>query len=204
MSAGIPEEQTIKTRSTPERWPLRILTAVRCMLRQACSPQASRLSSATPDNRDAHKWRRARQKRRTLERDGGPGYTSDEFQDLCRQYGERCLCCGRRLPLVADHIVPLSEGGEHSIDNIQPLCRTCNSRKHTLTVDFREEENRFRFFVGKAGKRRHFLRPGQMRTLCGLSAYRQTGFSEVSGKLPLCRKCVEALHDELKRCMLSG
>ncbi|MEU2264975.1 HNH endonuclease [Streptomyces olindensis] len=45
-------------------------------------------------------------------------------------YGGYCLCCLRNnLPLEADHVIPLSLGGYHQIDNIQPLCRCCNASK---------------------------------------------------------------------------
>lgn len=32
-------------------------------------------------------------------------------------------------PLTADHIIPLSGGGRSEPENIQVLCRRCNSRK---------------------------------------------------------------------------
>lgn len=204
MSGMEPREQVSKpdaqTRKTPDRWSLRLLTTVQRTLKQVNSTQAPRASSTTSSHCNLRaKWQQAGQRRRALEHEGGPGFTNKNFEGLCKQYGERCLCCGRKLPLVADHVVPLSKGGKHSIDNIQPLCRECNSRKHTLTVDFRKEENRFSFFVGKASKRRHFLRPGQLRTLCGLQAYEPIGFSEIIDELSLCRKCVWSLRGELER-----
>lgn len=41
----------------------------------------------------------------------------------------RCVRCETHLDLCADHIVPESKGGETSIDNLQTLCRSCNSSK---------------------------------------------------------------------------
>lgn len=145
------------------------------------------------------KWQRAGQRRRMLERERGPGFTDTDFEDLCGRYGERCLCCGGRLDLTADHVVPLSEGGTHSIGNIQPLCRACNSQKHTLTIDFRKAESRFNFFVSKSGSKRHIVSSGRTRTLCGLRIDEPVEFSEISGELPLCRKCKWSLRGELER-----
>ena len=70
----------------------------------------------------------------------GGSFTSREWKKLCKHYHHTCLCCGRHEPeikLTADHVVPLSKGGTNSIDNIQPLCQSCNSSKHRKTIDYR-------------------------------------------------------------------
>lgn len=54
-------------------------------------------------------------------------------------YGEQCLCCGDDDNITIDHVIPVSKGGENSIDNLQPLCRSCNSRKGTNKNDYRKE-----------------------------------------------------------------
>src|SRR5581483_70219 len=42
----------------------------------------------------------------------------------------KCVECGRTdLPLVKDHIHPVSRGGCDCIYNLQPLCSPCNSAK---------------------------------------------------------------------------
>lgn len=41
----------------------------------------------------------------------------------------KCCHCGSRDALSIDHIVPVSRGGSDDEDNLQTLCRPCNSRK---------------------------------------------------------------------------
>ena len=41
----------------------------------------------------------------------------------------QCGASGAQARLVPDHIIPLCQGGETSVDNIRALCWRCNSRK---------------------------------------------------------------------------
>lgn len=67
-------------------------------------------------------------------------FSDDDWEDLLSSTGNKCLCCGisfdEALPTV-DHVTPLSRGGTNKIDNIQPLCKRCNSRKHQKYIDYR-------------------------------------------------------------------
>ena len=75
--------------------------------------------------------------RKTRKSSAGGAYTSTQWIALCNKYHNRCLCCGRRRKLTADHVVPVSKGGSSNISNIQPLCGPCNSSKGTKSTDFR-------------------------------------------------------------------
>lgn len=68
---------------------------------------------------------------------GGPHFTATQWRELVEACGGRCLRCGSRGDLTVDHIVPLSLGGSNTIDNVQPLCRTCNGIKGCETTDYR-------------------------------------------------------------------
>lgn len=49
-----------------------------------------------------------------------------------------CLSCGMVGPVTIDHIIPLSLGGTNTVDNIQPLCNRCNSKKgNRSTKDYK-------------------------------------------------------------------
>lgn len=68
--------------------------------------------------------------------------TGQEWIEVKNYYGNKCLSCGRSdISIAMDHIVPLSIGGTNTKDNVQPLCKSCNSRKGTKTIDYRQGEN---------------------------------------------------------------
>jgi len=47
----------------------------------------------------------------------------------------RCAYCARAdVAMTQDHVLPLSQGGSHSWDNVVPACRSCNSRKRTRSL----------------------------------------------------------------------
>lgn len=93
-------------------------------------------------------WRRANRaicnalfQRRRARLKGAPGsHTASEWQALRDWFGGVCLRCGSQDDLTADHVMPLVKGGSNSIDNLQPLCRSCNSTKHDKSVDYRNPD----------------------------------------------------------------
>ncbi|MBL7052075.1 MAG: HNH endonuclease [Nanoarchaeota archaeon] len=79
----------------------------------------------------------ARRRARKINAEGS--HTFGEWELLKKQYGYRCPCCRKSEPeikLTEDHIVPLIRGGSDYIENIQPLCGSCNCKKHTKIIKF--------------------------------------------------------------------
>lgn len=51
------------------------------------------------------------------------------FATLSNRYGHLCAQCGSTFELQIDHIRPIARGGSNDLNNLQLLCRSCNSRK---------------------------------------------------------------------------
>jgi 5-methylcytosine-specific restriction endonuclease McrA len=61
----------------------------------------------------------------------GGGWSIEEERQLILDYDHRCAYCGKKMKkIVIDHVIPLSRGGSHSINNIVPACNPCNGSKH--------------------------------------------------------------------------
>jgi len=76
--------------------------------------------------------RRIRRKIR-LKQNGG-FHSIGEWETLKAQYNWTCPNCSKKEPdikLTKDHIISVFNGGSDNIENIQPLCKSCNSKKST-------------------------------------------------------------------------
>jgi len=102
--------------------------------------RAAEMSAACQRSR-LHRRVEQRLEREQVRLRAGTAAGQAEWAGLKAQYGNRCLCCGGReadgVALTADHIVPLSRGGEDERSNLQPLCRPCNSAKGRQRWDYR-------------------------------------------------------------------
>lgn len=99
-------------------------------MRRAC-----RVWSGTSKGRANSVVQSNRRRARLVNSEGS--FTASQWSTLKRRYRHRCLCCGKRRKLTPDHVVPLVLGGDNRIENIQPLCGPCNSKKGGHTVDYR-------------------------------------------------------------------
>ena len=82
----------------------------------------------------------ATNRRRALKYASESTHTEDEWKKLKAFYNFTCLRCGKQEPeikLTRDHVIPLTQGGSDSIDNVQPLCARCNSKKNNKHIDYR-------------------------------------------------------------------
>ena len=92
------------------------------------------------DNKEYVSWLKNKRNRiiKRLKVDG-LSHTYGEWELLKKQYGYICPCCRKSEPeinLTEDHIIPLSKGGSDLIENIQPLCLSCNIKKHTKIIKY--------------------------------------------------------------------
>lgn len=63
-------------------------------------------------------------------------FTTHDWIATCKAHGDRCAGCGKAQhyeALTMDHKVSMGHGGQNTIDNIQPLCASCNTSKSNRT-----------------------------------------------------------------------
>jgi 5-methylcytosine-specific restriction endonuclease McrA len=106
--------------------------------RKFCSQKCkNKIVKQRPEVKEANKARR--QKRKAIQRGAKAGATFT-YKQVFERDGWRCQLCSKVTPErkrgtishnapEVDHIIPLSKGGEHSLNNAQTLCRACNGWK---------------------------------------------------------------------------
>lgn len=109
------------------------------------NPEKHKQYEVTRSSKDERKQyqRKMGARRKQMERDAKKSatHTNVEWMKLCAKYEFKCLKCGRDdVDLTKDHIVPYTDGGTDALDNVQPLCASCNSSKGSRTIDYRPKE----------------------------------------------------------------
>lgn len=92
------------------------------------------------NNRESRKMTEARRRARKL----GLAYEKFTDVDVLSKWGDNCHICGAVVDLDAprrcgwkgwelglhlDHVIPLSGGGTHTLENVKPAHGICNTRK---------------------------------------------------------------------------
>ena len=94
---------------------------------------------------NALKRRIISERRRSLENSVLSNLTEKEWEDTLEYFNHSCAYCGITQDehlkkfnerLHQEHIVPLTDGGTYTKDNIIPSCRKCNSTKGRQNFDY--------------------------------------------------------------------
>lgn len=104
----------------------------RTMAWQRANPEKARAKALrygqSPDGRIVKLMARHRYLQRQV---GAPGrgVSAEQFAQLIASQGWRCTYCAQLKKLELDHVVPLSRGGAHDIENAVGACKRCNCSK---------------------------------------------------------------------------
>ena len=78
------------------------------------------------------------QHRRRIRKQQGEVFTvlERDLRRMLHRYGYACYYCGGKEEMTVDHVIPVSRGelSRHSIGNLLPACKSCNSSKSDRTI----------------------------------------------------------------------
>ena len=128
-----------KSREFTRRWRAKNTEKVQEQTRRwsAKNPDRKRENNRRSYAKHPEKQQESNHRRRARKRKTIGSFTVMQFKALCQHFKHHCLKCGRPRKLTPDHVIPLSWVGKveyrdvalNDIDNIQPLCKPCNSGK---------------------------------------------------------------------------
>lgn len=89
-------------------------------------------------------------KRKALKKKLPNTLSAEQWEMIKNDFNNKCAYCGQALPLAQEHFIPLSKGGEFTINNIIPACVSCNSSK--WNNDFFEWYPKYKYYSKKREK----------------------------------------------------
>lgn len=94
-----------------------------------------------PRTEDQDRFNVYNQNNRSAKMGAKGSFTYEEWVLLRQHFGNVCGRCKVALERpVIDHVIPLSRGGTNYIENIQTLCKNCNTGKGARSADYRDPE----------------------------------------------------------------
>jgi len=61
--------------------------------------------------------------------------THAQWKERLAEFDYHCAYCWTsNVVLTQDHLVPISKGGHHTLDNVVPACVSCNARKNNRSM----------------------------------------------------------------------
>lgn len=61
--------------------------------------------------------------------------SKEEWKEILVKFDNSCAYCGSQFELTKDHVLPISKGGKHEVNNLIPACHSCNSSKNDTLLD---------------------------------------------------------------------
>jgi len=93
------------------------------------------LNSCIYRSENKAKYRNYVKNYKLLKRTNGTGVSVEQWEEILVKFNRRCAYCGvtaegtKQKYLTQEHIIAISNGGEHSPYNVVPACQSCNSSK---------------------------------------------------------------------------
>jgi len=92
-------------------------------------PWLKKLRFALNERRDERRVRAAKKSLLKKRRIKFASEQAEKMLAIIHRDGHQCSRCLTTDDLTLDHIVPVEKGGSDDLDNLQILCRSCNSKK---------------------------------------------------------------------------
>lgn len=102
-------------------------------------------------------WKKTTQNHMKRIEHGPPRLTLMEWIKRVKEFDNTCAYCGESPEegelLEIEHLVPLSRGGYHRLENVVPACPSCNKRKGSMTYEEFLEKDQNEDVQADAGQR---------------------------------------------------